>query len=277
MSAPLVIGLSGQVGQALLPLLRERGGEWLALSRWPQPELAGVQWLQGSLEAMPALALQAPTILSLGPLDAFAAWFESADSQARRVIALGSTGRRDKQRSGDRAERELADRLVASESRLFAASAARGVALTLLRPSLVYGGGRDRSLSPMVERARRWRVLALPRNAQGLRQPVHVADVAAAVLACLEVPATAGKAYDLPGGETLAFDDMVQRTLQRQAPGTRLLRLPTPLFGLLAQLARLLDSGAPGTGVISRIALDQIADPGPAQRDFRYTPRGFEP
>jgi uncharacterized protein YbjT (DUF2867 family) len=119
--------------------------------------------------------------------------------------------------------------------------------------------------------------LALPGNAKGLRQPVHVADVAMAVMACLDTPATAGVAYDLPGGETLAFDQMVRRALDRQAPGCRLLRLPAPAFALAARLARLFDPGAPGAGVISRIALDQLADAGPARRDFRYAPRSFQP
>ncbi len=272
-----MIGLSGQVGKCLQALLLARDGEWLALSRWPQPEISGMQWLQGSLEAMPAQTLQADTIISLGPLDAFANWFDGADSRARRVIALGSTGRADKLRSADPAERLLAGRLANAEATLAAAAERRAVALTLLRPSLIYGGVGDRSLTPMIERARRWGFLALPGNATGLRQPVHAADVAAAVLTCLDAPATAGHAYDLPGGETLAFDEMVRRALQAHAPGCRVVRLPAPLFGLAARLARFLDSGAPGPGVISRLGLDQVADAGPAQRDLSYTPRAFQP
>ena len=273
----LLIGLSGQVGKSLQALLPARAVEWSALSRWPQPEIAGVRWLHGSLEAMPAPTLLADTIISLGPLDAFATWFDRAESRARRVVSLGSTGRQDKRQSADPAERELADRLANAEATLMAAAERRGVALTLLRPSLIYGGGGDRSLTPMLERARRWGFLALPGNATGLRQPVHAADVAAAVLACLDTPATAGRAYDLPGGETLAFDEMVRRALRERAPGCRLLRLPAPLFALAARLARFLDSGAPGPGVISRLGLDQVADAGPARRDFSYTPRAFQP
>ncbi len=277
MSDSLVIGLSGQVGRALRPLLQARGDTWLALSRWPQPALAGIHWLHGSLEAMPAQAAQAGTILSLGPLDAFAAWLEVGAINAHRVIALGSTGRHDKLQSADAAERALAARLRDAEARLSAAAARSGVALTVLRPSLIYGGEGDRSLTPMLERAQRWGLLPLPANARGLRQPVHAADVATAVLACLDAPATAGRAYDLPGGETLAFDEMVRRALDRHAPACRLLRLPAPLFALAAGLARWRDPGAPGPGVISRLALDQVADAGPAWTDFGYAPRGFEP
>ena len=154
---------------------------------------------------MPTQALQAQTIISLGPLDAFASWFEGAASCAQRVVALGSAGRHDKLQSADPRERALAHRLAESEARLFAAAAQRGLALTVLRPSLIYGGDRDRSLTPMLQRARRWGALALPGNAKGLRQPVHAADVAWAVLACLDEVVSAGQAYDLPGGEILPF------------------------------------------------------------------------
>lgn len=277
MSQSLVIGLSGQLGQALLPLLANRDGDWFALSRWPQAELPGLRWLHGSLEAMPEQASQVDTLISLGPLDAFASWFSRADTRARRVIAVGSTGRRDKMLSGDPQERALAERLVAAEASLFSAAERRGLGLTVLRPSLLYGGDRDRSLTPLLNRAKRWRVLPLPHNAKGLRQPVHVEDVATAVVACLDSALTEGRSYDLPGGETLPFDEMLGRALQRRAPGCRVIRVPAPLFRVAAQMARLLGHGPAPAGAVSRLHLDQIADSGPAKADFGYAPRGFQP
>src|SRR5699024_643527 len=143
------------------------------------------------------------TIVSLGPLDAFAQWHAQVDTGARRVLALGSTGVHDKRDSADPADRDVAQRLAAAEARLFETAAARGTAATVLRPTLIYGGGRDRSLTPLAALARRLRVLPLPRSARGMRQPVHVDDVAAAVVAALAAPAAHGRAFDLPGGETL--------------------------------------------------------------------------
>ena len=142
----------------------------------------------------------------------------------------------------------------------------------------MYGRGRDRNLTPLVERARRWRCLPLPANATGLRQPVHVDDVAAAVLACLDHGlTTAGRAFDLPGGETLPFDRMLERALAAQAPGARLLRLPRGLFALAARLASALGRPVAGGGVLARLSADQVADPGPARAAFGYHARRFRP
>jgi len=119
MSRTLVIGLSGQVGEALLPGLLKRESRLLALSRQAQAAQPGVEWIVGSLEAMPELPADVDTILSLGPLDAFAAWFTASDPAVSRVIALSSTGRNDKLHSLDPAERELAQCLGVAEGQLF--------------------------------------------------------------------------------------------------------------------------------------------------------------
>lgn len=274
----LVIGLTGQVGDALRPRLAGLDAQVLALSRQEHPSAQGIDWLTGSLEQMPALPAGIDTVLSLGPLDAFAGWFAREAPPGLRVVALGSTGRIDKRDSPDPAERALAQRLADAEQDLFSAAGARDARVTLLRPTLLYGNGRDRSLSPLVDLARRWRIVPLPWAARGLRQPVHVDDVATAVLACLRSPATVGQAYDLPGGETLRFDAMLRRTLAAQAPGARVLRLPAPLFSLARWLARGAGAEAgPGEGVLHRLASDQVADPGPARADFAWLPRRFVP
>lgn len=278
MSTVLVLGLSGQVGSALLPGLLARFGAVDAVTRGARDPVPGVRWILGSLEAMPAPASAGHEfIVSLGPLDCFAEWFDVADPGAARVIALGSTGVHDKRQSPDPAERALAARLAAAESRLFEAGRRQGAAVTVLRPTLLYGSGRDRSLTPLLRVARRWRCLPLPANAGGLRQPVHVDDVAAAVLACLEAPATTGRAYDLPGGETLSFDAMVRRFIQHHAPGTWMPRIPAWSLSLAAALARWTGRGGPGSGSFARLAQDQHADVEPARSGFGYDPRPFRP
>jgi uncharacterized protein YbjT (DUF2867 family) len=186
--------------------------------------------VEGTLQAFDAAPPTCPRILSLGPLDAFADWVERTQPQAARIVALGSTARIHKRESPDAGEREDAQRLERAEQALFAYGRDRGVAVTVLRPSLLYGNGLDLSLTPLARRARRWRLLPWPRSATGLREPVHVEDVARAVLACLPIEASHGRGFDLPGGEALPFDAMVARYLARQAAGARLLRLPTGVF-----------------------------------------------
>ena len=277
MSRPLVIGLSGQVGEALLPRLLERETQVLALSRQARAQQPGVEWTLGSLEAMPEIPPDVDSIVSLGPLDAFAAWFAASEPTVSRVIAISSTGRIDKLHSLDAGERDVAQRLRTAEDCLFGAGARRGIAVTVLRPTLLYGNGRDRSLSRLIQLGRRWGFLPLPSTATGLRQPVHVADVADAVLGCMEAAQTAGQAYDLPGGETLSFDVMVRRTLARHAPGCRVVSLPAGVFKLGLGFAALLRRGLTNSGLLARLQSDQVADDSAAHQAFGYRPRRFDP
>ena len=272
----LVFGLSGQVGVALREARPAGGPELVAVSREPRSPAPGLTWLQAAL--VPGLdpGEGFDAVISLGPLDHFVDWFEASTLAPSRVVALGSTSVHSKAASPDPAERALASRLKLAESRLASTCAARGSALALLRPTLIYGGG-ERSLSRMVGLARRWRWLPLPTGATGRRQPVHAGDLANAVLACLDSPIPIAGSYDLPGGETLAYDEMVRRVLAVAAPGARLVRLPGPLFRIGMRSLRALGLQGAGEGMLARFDRDLVFDPGPAARDLGYAPRPFRP
>lgn len=274
----LVFGLSGQVGDAFARGLAASDPSCLAPSRAARPPCPGVRWVQAGLETFPDPESGVLAIASLGPLDAFVEWMERTTVAPARVVALGSTSVHGKRDSPDAGERLLALKLREAELRLAAVAVERGFALTVLRPTLVYGNGRDQSLSRLVVAARRWRVLPLPASARGLRQPVHVEDVAAAVLTCLRKPRPRPGFFDLPGGETLPFAEMVERALAVGAPGARLVRLPRPIFRLGARLAAWLGRvPGLGEGFLARLEQDQVHDPGPARTALGHAPRGFWP
>ena len=83
--------------------------------------------------------------------------------------------------------------------------------LLLLRPTLIYGCGMDRNVSVLAGLAQRFGVVPLAGQAAGLRQPVHADDLARAAFDALGAVATHGRAYALPGGETLPYREMVAR------------------------------------------------------------------
>ena len=277
MSRTLVFGLSGQLGDAFRSRIDARLAPVLAISRSAQVDQPGIEWQRGVLQEFGPAPADCERILSLGPLDAFADWVERTRPRVARIVAIGSTGVRDKRDSPDPVDRDEAQRLARAEACLFAYGQASGTDVTVLRPTLLYGSGRDGSLMPLAQRARRWRALPWPRSAIGLRSPVHVEDVAQAVLDCLDAPASKGRAFDLPGGEVLAFDAMVARHLQRHAPGARLLRLPEAAFRMALSAAGLAGKGGRMKGWLWRARRDQAADAQAAHAAFRYAPRRFEP
>lgn len=278
MNTALVFGGSGQIGAALLARLRFEGWQVLALSREVRADAPGLQWLRGGFPQPPGLPGEVDAIFSCGPLDAFAHWYAGTGVRCARVVAFGSTSVHVKHASGDAGERDVARRLRAAETSLFAAATARGEAATVLRPTLVYGAARDATLTRIARLAQRFGRFALPRDARGLRQPVHVDDLAdAALAACRSAPAR-GRGYDLPGGETVPYDEMVGRVLACLSPPPRLYLLPMPLFRALLAAARAGGIARDLTGdAIARMRDDLAFDAGPAARDFGYAPRAFAP
>jgi len=126
--------------------------------------------------------------------------------------------------------------------------------------------------------AKRWGRFPLPRNALGLRQPVHVEDLAQAALACADAATTHGHAYALPGGEALPYREMVARVLATLQPPPRLVELPSPLFTAALLAAQLVGKGTGlGEAAVRRMRSDLVFDAAPAMRDFGYTPRAFQP
>jgi nucleoside-diphosphate-sugar epimerase len=267
----LVLGGSSQIGHFLLPRLRDGGERVLALSRRPRPAQAGVEWLQGALpDAVPALP-PLSAIISFGPLGALAEWLSRAPlSDAPRVIATSSMSAESKRESSVPAERDISRQLRDGEAALAAACARHGCAWTVLRPTLVYGAGLDKSLTPIARRAMRLRLFPLPAGS-GLRQPVHADDIAQAVLAALKCPAAAGRILPIGGGERLPAAEMFAR-VHRSLPRST---VPLPLPAWLLRLGqRVLP---PLRGPLNRLDSDLVADNGELQRVLGIDPRPFRP
>jgi nucleoside-diphosphate-sugar epimerase len=274
----LVFGGSGQIGLPLLDRLHDDGWRVTAVSRTPRNDQPGLHWIEGELDDARGLPREVDAIFSCGPLDHFARWYVRAEVETARVVAFGSTSIEIKRGSADPVERDVARRLREGERRVFETAAARGADATLLRPTLVYGSGRDRTLTRIAELARDWGRFVLPRNACGLRQPVHVGDLADAAFAAVEANASFGKAYALPGGEAVPYRDMVARVLGVLEPPPELLEVPAPLFALLLLGARALGKvGGFGDAAVARLRSDLVFDLEPARRDFGYSPRPFRP
>ena len=274
----LVLGATSLVGRFLLPLAAERGLDVVALSRSPARGGA-VRWMQADLAA-PDLASRlpdAPTVLSLSPMWLLPPALEALQAHGmRRLVAFSSTSRFTKVDSSEPSERAVARRLAEAEAATVALCEAHGVGWTLLRPTLIYAEGEDANVSRLAALIRRWRVLPLSGAGEGLRQPVHAADLAAAALAAAESDAAAGRAYDLPGGETLSYRAMAERIFEALGMPPRIVSIPPLLWGVGLQLASPLLPGAT-SAMGERMAQDLVFDGEAAARDFGWAPRPFRP
>jgi UDP-glucose 4-epimerase len=100
---------------------------------------------------------------------------------------------------------EYAKNKIEGEDVLFARHRERGLPVTIVRPTHVYGPLNTRNNETFFfDRLVRGRPVLVPGRGGWLRQFGHVEDLAGAIVACLASPAAAGRAYNVTGEEIVS-------------------------------------------------------------------------
>ena len=194
----------------------------------------------------------------------------------RRIVTLSSTSRFTKDDSSDPEEQAVARRLAEAETRLRVWAEGKGVEWVILRPTLIYGRGRDKNISEMARVIRRFGFFPIFGQASGLRQPVHAEDVAGACVAALNTSAATNQIYSLSGGEILSYRVMATRVFSALGRRPNLLRVPLGLFRLAVVGVRWLPRYRHwSVAMAERMNRDLLFDHADATRDFGFTPRRF--
>ena len=287
-----VLGSTSLVGSCLLPLLLDAGLQVSAFSRKAVSRAGdGVEWRQ----LLPLSLLQhsqaRPSHLKnniageecvslwicVAPIWVLPEHFALMETHgARRVVVLSSTSHFTKFESPDPKEQVIAHRLAGAESRVRDWAESRGVEWVILRPTLIYGLGRDKNIAEIARFIRRFGFFPLFGKANGLRQPIHAADVAAACLSALYSPSAVNRAYNISGGETLAYRNMVARIFIALGYHPRLLTVPLWAFRLAVIVLRHLPRYRQwSTAMVERMNRDLVFDHAEAARDFGFKPKAF--
>jgi nucleoside-diphosphate-sugar epimerase len=273
-----LIGATSMVGSCLLPLLARAGWRVEAFSRRePPPGSAGVTWRALAPGLRPHREEKIEYWICVAPIWVLPQYFDLLEAcGARRVVALSSTSLFTKGDSSDAGEQAIAEGLAAGEGKLRVWAESRGVDWVILRPTLIYGHGRDRNIAEMARFMRRFGFFPLLGRAGGLRQPVYVEDVASACLAALDAPQAGNRAYNLSGGETLSYRDMAGRVFAALGCRPRLVTVPLWLIRLaLAVMRRLPRYRQWSAAMAERMNRDLVFDHADAARDLGYAPRPF--
>lgn len=275
----LVTGATSQVGVFLLPRLANQGFTVHALSRAPRcDQNPGVIWHTVDIEEGDLPSVEVACAIHLAPLPLLPSLLPLlAPNGLQRVIGFGSTSRFSKQNSADLDERTFAFKLAKAEREIASFCEPLGIPWTVFRPTLIYGCGMDKNITVIANFIRRFGFFPLIGETKGLRQPVHAEDLASACLSVLENPATFNRCYDLSGGETVSYREMVVRIFEGLGKPPRFLHVPLPVLQTLMMMASLLPRYHYLSGEMARrINEDLCFDHAEASRDFGYAPRGFQ-
>jgi len=277
-----LLGATSLVGDCLLPLLAKEGWRITGFTRkrgravadnliWRQVDPADNASLHGAGEE------QIPYWFSLAPIRVLPSYFDRLEAcGARRVVALSSTSCFTKADSSDPGEIAYARELVAGENSLREWADKKGIESVILRPTLIYGLGRDKNISEIARFIRRFKFFPLLGPAVGLRQPVFTGDVASACLEALTAVQITNRAYNISGGETISYRDMITRIFLALGVQPLLLKVPLPLFRLALACLRLLPGYKEWTvAMAERMNRDLVFDHAEATRDLHFSPREF--
>jgi nucleoside-diphosphate-sugar epimerase len=150
------------------------------------------------------------------------------------------------------------------------------LAYTILRPTMIYGGVDDRNMIRLIRFLRRYPVIAVPGNGKSRQQPIHVEDLAGAIVDCLLTETTIRKAYNVSGAQPITFNEVVASACQ--SLGVRRMIVHIPLRPAL-WAGKLLPWVQKKPWIkeerLLRLNEDKCFDHSDATRDFGFTPRHF--
>ena len=279
-----VLGATSFVGTCLLPLLTESGWRVTAFSRRASGMFGKqVIWRQLPTSLSSHLAefseeqLTLPCWVCVAPIWVLPDYFSFFEAQgAKRVVVLSSTSRFTKSDSSAAEERAISLRFADAEASLQNWAENRGIEWVILRPTLIYGLAGDKNISEIARLICRFGFFPLFGKADGLRQPIHVSDVAGACLAALQTPTAANRMYNISGGEAITYRDMVIRVFSALDRSPRLLSVPLWAFRVAVALLRRLSRYRQWSSAMAEhMNQDFVFDHSDASRDLGFKPRAF--
>ena len=193
----------------------------------------------------------------------------------KRMVVFSSTSVISKQTSADESEQRLVSLLSKGESSLLNFASSSDLKVTILRPSMIYGYGRDQNVSHIAGFIKKYRFMVLMGKASGLRQPVHCDDLVKACLSVLDQPKCFSRSYNLAGAESLTYRSMVERIFKGLGRTPFIIRIPLSLFRAALNVAALLGKFSYTPEMANRMNHDLAYDYQDACDDFAYQPQKF--
>lgn len=138
---------------------------------------------------------------------------------------------------------------------------------TVLRPTMVFGQGRDRNVSRLIRNRRRWRIPFQVGDGRRLVQPLHVDDLVSLVACHARAPAPG--LYEVGGDEAVPASEillMIDELLALRMPP---LSIPVGCMGLMGLMLRAAGFRA---DQVRRLQEDKTVDVMLASKTFDWWP-----
>ena len=151
------------------------------------------------------------------------------------------------------------------------------LAWTIVRPTMIYGAPGDRNMERLVRWVARRPFVVVPGNGKALIQPVHVDDLADAIVAAFGTTAAERREYNVSGRAPLSLDATIDAAASAVGRRRGKLHLPlAPVAGLLRLFESIRLPLPVKSEQVMRLAEDKAFAHDAAARDLGFRPRTFE-
>lgn len=274
-----ILGASSQIGRVLIPRLESHGYLVFPISRAHEKSInESGKFLYDEINfcVIPKIE-NADVVINLAPLPLINRAIDIAKIlKAKRIIAFGSTGRFTKIDSTSDIERDFVFQQKKAEDFFSKNCKNLSIGWTLFRPTMIYGNDMDKNISFIRSLIRKFGVFFIPFGANGLRQPVHVNDLANACILAIESDLTINKSYNLGGLDVIPLRDLVIRIFQSENKKAILIQIPKLFFIILISiLSKYKKYNFLRKEMVDRMYQNLTVDNSAAMRDFSYNPQFF--
>src|SRR5438094_1779803 len=148
-----------------------------------------------------------------------------------------------------------------------------GIAHVVLQPSLLFGEGDD--FFPRLAFSLMFPVVPVPGDGKARFQPVHVDDIAQALVAALERAEISGL-HEVGGPDPVSYDEMLEEAMRGLHKRRMTVHVPVPLMKAPAFLMGLVMPDPPVTvQQLDLLAVDNTPKPNAMEPVFGIRPRPF--
>jgi uncharacterized protein YbjT (DUF2867 family) len=273
----LVTGATGFTGSRVVPLLLDSGYQVRCLTRatsdrsplstltveWATGDLSNAESLTSALRGMAALV----NIASLGFGHADSILRSAKEAGVKRGIFISTTAIFTQLNAGSKSVRLAAENAIQ----------ASGLDYTILRPTMIYGSPRDRNMWRLIRFMRYSPIVPVFGDGNYLQQPIHVDDVAQAIVNCLSNDTTIGKSYNIAGKRPLTYNDVVDTIAKTMSKRVWKLHVPPkPVVSLLGLFEKIKIPLPIKAEQVLRLNENKDFSYTEAQMDFGFSPLTFE-
>ena len=274
-----ITGATGFTGSRIVPLLLKNGYAVRCLHRESsdrslllrdQPE---IEWVLGDVSDSPSLsaAMQGTealvNIASLGFGHAESILSAAQNAGIQRAIFISTTAIFTQLNAKSKTVRVAAELAIETS----------GLKYTILRPTMIYGSPRDRNMWRLIRFMRYSPIIPVFGDGKYLQQPIHVDDVAAAILSCLQSDKTIGKCYNIAGKYPLTYNEVVDTIARQLNKRVWKIHIPAkPVVALLGLFERRRIPFPIKAEQVLRLNENKDFSYAEAQKDFGFSPLSFE-